>query len=214
MKKIIRLLLFTFILVFSACQKQPHASFNFSKTTVFPGDNVKCTNTSTNGSFYKWTLSNGNSYNTRDLSITAGTTIGDHYVKLEAFSRNGKKISEITNKFKVIDFYNKLFVGSYNPNSTNTLFSNFTTIVIYGNDKITIDGGFGGLTFDFIITSSTNGNLVPKTYNQFPETFVFKTGSIVKNGNTLNITMTCDYTDATNPSNNEYNITFTDVLTN
>jgi hypothetical protein len=96
--KTIKSILFPSIITiaFTSCQKQPEASFTTDKNEYVAGETVRLTNTSINASTYRWTFPDG----------TTGTAVNYDYVtdpnqsdgklnfKLEAFSKNGKKVDE------------------------------------------------------------------------------------------------------------------------
>ncbi len=99
MKKINYLITLLILSVtFSSCQKTPEASFTTDKTEYVAGETIKLTNTTINGSEYKWTFPDGQTgtvenydYTTNDTDPSASLTF-----KLQATSKNGKKTDEAT----------------------------------------------------------------------------------------------------------------------
>ncbi len=98
MKKTIFLTLFAaIIVVFTSCQKQPTANFITDKTTYMAGETIVCTNTSTDGDHYLWTFPGDqtSSYQSVNYTTSVDYPVGDLTIKLEAFSANGKKSSQM-----------------------------------------------------------------------------------------------------------------------
>ena len=59
MKTIKSLLIATAVILLTSCQKQPSADFSTDKSEYIAGDVVKLTNSSTDGSSYKWIMPDG-----------------------------------------------------------------------------------------------------------------------------------------------------------
>lgn len=211
MKTTMKLMMLVLVISITSCQKQPRAAFTISPKTIMPGEKVTCTNTSIDGYSYVWTTPSGTTSKSKDITITAGSATGERTVKLEVFSKNGKKMSTYTDTYTVLENYNKAFAGSYLGTLTNDFYISNTAVTTNGSDKITLDGNLG-FNLDFTITSSSAGTLVPKIVYAGTDTYHFKSGSIAKSGNTLTITMVVDYTDATNSANNYYNYSVSDVI--
>ncbi len=98
MKKIIKIgvLMITGIaLTLTSCQKQPTASIQTSSTTVTEGQSVTFKSISTNAKTVKWTFPDGQTSTANEISYTFNNA-GSKTVKLEAFSKNGKKSDEAT----------------------------------------------------------------------------------------------------------------------
>ena len=87
----------------TSCQKTPEASFTTDKSEYVAGETIKLTNTTLNGSTYKWTFPDGQTgssesyeYKTNDNNPAATLTF-----RLEAFSSNGKKTDEDSKSVKL-----------------------------------------------------------------------------------------------------------------
>ncbi len=210
MKTFAQIILMVMVVAITGCQKHPRAGFTLNAKTFFPGDKIIITNTTIDGYRYEWTIA-GKTYTTKDVELTAGSNIGDRSVKLEAFSKNGKKTNEASDAYTVIDFYNKSFAGTYNGNSSNYFYKVQTGIVVNGNDKITVDDGLGRV-LDFTVTSATTATLAPKIVYQWPYSYNYFGGTITKSGNILTISITGDFIDNSNSLNNKYNYTTQDFV--
>lgn len=77
----------------ASCQRQPDASFKTDKSQYVAGETVYLTNTSLDGHSYLWTMPDGQTTASRDVSYTLNPNLGNGTLtfKLEAFSKNGKK---------------------------------------------------------------------------------------------------------------------------
>ena len=86
------------VTIISSCQKQPSADFTTDKSTYIAGDVVKLTNTSIDGSTFKWTLPDGQTSASKNLDYTLNVNQQDATLsfKLEAISKNGSKTDEAT----------------------------------------------------------------------------------------------------------------------
>jgi hypothetical protein len=106
MKKL--LLALVSVAILAGCQKQPQANFTTDKTEYKAGETIKCTNTSIDGTTYKWSWSgtkikSGDAVGgSLDLSTEKDLESGDVTIKLQAFSKNGKKTSETSKTVKVV----------------------------------------------------------------------------------------------------------------
>lgn len=125
-------------MIMASCQKEPTASFKTDKTEYVAGETVKLTNTSIDGSSYKWTMPDGQTSDTKDVDYTLNVNDADASItfKLEAFSKNGKKKDEtsvtVTEKAATgqATFYQTGIPTSYNQ----------TTVTINGESRqITLD---------------------------------------------------------------------------
>jgi len=94
--KLMAIAIATTVLV--GCQKQPEASFTTDKTSYIAGETVKLTNTTVNGDSYKWTFPDGQTGTVENYDYSLPTTLSDGSLtfKLEAFSKNKKKVNEIS----------------------------------------------------------------------------------------------------------------------
>ena len=99
MKKVIKAL-FTAIAVLSisSCQKTPVAGFTTDKTEYVAGETIKLINTSTDAETFKWTFPDGTTGTVANYDLITEDTdpAATLTIKLEAFSKNGKKTSETT----------------------------------------------------------------------------------------------------------------------
>lgn len=84
-------------LLFSSCQKQPTASFTTDKTDYIAGETVYLTNQSVDADHFLWTMPDGQTSTSADISYNTNieTETGTMSFRLEAFSKNGKKESEM-----------------------------------------------------------------------------------------------------------------------
>jgi outer membrane lipoprotein-sorting protein len=98
MKKIFSLL-FLVVVFLSSCQRQPSADFTTDKYNYIAGDVVILTNTSIDGSKFKWTLPDGQTSGAENLDYNLSETQQDATLTftLEAISNNGKK-SDVATK--------------------------------------------------------------------------------------------------------------------
>lgn len=92
--KIISVLIFlSFVVIFSCTKEedkpQPNASFTASKTTVFIGEEITFTNTSTNSTSYIWSFGDGTT-STEASPIKSYTSAGAFTVTLVAKGEGGK----------------------------------------------------------------------------------------------------------------------------
>ena len=96
MKKLIVLSVLT-VLTLVGCQKQPKADFSTDKSTYISGETIHLTNTTLNGKSFKWTMPDGQILNSESVDYTTSQNNGNTPLlfKLEAFSKNGKKTSEV-----------------------------------------------------------------------------------------------------------------------
>jgi uncharacterized protein (TIGR02145 family) len=103
MKRNVILILATFTIVSSSCQRQISADFLSDKSEYVAGDIVKLTNKSTNAKKYKWTLPDGHTTTSEhvDYPILLTQPDGSLTFKLEAISKNEKKSDEVLKSFIV-----------------------------------------------------------------------------------------------------------------
>jgi PKD repeat protein len=92
---------FIVILTLVSCGKAPVAGFNTDKTEYINGEVIKLTNTSVNGSSYKWTGSgiNGELTSQDAQIITSGA--GIYNVTLTVFNKSSKRFNKISKGIKV-----------------------------------------------------------------------------------------------------------------
>jgi methionine-rich copper-binding protein CopC len=108
--------LFALTVFFTSCNKQPAADFSTDKSEYTAGEIVKLTNKSINGNTYKWTLPDNQtsaSLNV-DYALPNNTAAGNYYVKLEAISKKGNKVSEASKSFTVKDAMGTLVIWTSN----------------------------------------------------------------------------------------------------
>jgi hypothetical protein len=96
MKNVIPILIF--IIVISACQKQPAATFTTDKTEYYAGDTIHLTNTSENGHSYIWTMPNGSTQTTENAFYVVDTSVLYEKLtfQLEAISKHQRKKTIVT----------------------------------------------------------------------------------------------------------------------
>lgn len=89
--------------VLVGCQKQPEANFTTDKDSYAAGETVKLTNTTVNGYTYKWTFPDGQTGSVENYDYSLPTTLNDGTLtfRLEAFSKNKKKVDEISKSVTV-----------------------------------------------------------------------------------------------------------------
>ena len=78
------------IVLSNSCRKIPEASFTASKTSAVVGETINFTNTSDNGSSYKWEFGDGNTSTEASPSYVFNT-VGTYTVELTAFSKKRKE---------------------------------------------------------------------------------------------------------------------------
>lgn len=88
-------------LVTFGCSKQPTANFTTDKTEYTQGETVICTNLSTDGESFTWTLPSGQISNSKDLNFSTSTSMspGTYNMTLQVFSKNEKKSATLTKSF-------------------------------------------------------------------------------------------------------------------
>ncbi|MFM2048265.1 MAG: hypothetical protein RI955_813, partial [Bacteroidota bacterium] len=108
------------ILLFTACQKQPTANFNFDKSTYNAGETVHLTDASTNAHRWYWVMPDGSSQTSKNVDYIIGANDVDKPFTLITTSRNGKKVSSIPKTIDANHFiFNSDFFSIY-LSSTNT----------------------------------------------------------------------------------------------
>jgi hypothetical protein len=87
-----------FIVVISACQKQPAATFTTDKTEYYAGDTIHLTNTSENGHSYIWTMPDGSKQTTENAFYVVDTSVLYEKLtfQLEAISKHQRKKTIVT----------------------------------------------------------------------------------------------------------------------
>jgi uncharacterized protein (TIGR02145 family) len=103
MKKTLIVIIATFGILISSCQRQITADFVSDKSEYDAGDIVKLTNKSTNAKTYKWTLPDGQTTTSEhvDYPILLTQPDGSLTFKLEAISKNEKRTDDVTKSFIV-----------------------------------------------------------------------------------------------------------------
>ena len=88
----------TLIFLISSCNKKPDADFSTDKTTYTAGETVILTNKSIDAKSYKWTMPDGQSSTSANLEYKLNNSLPDGTLtfKLQAFSKNDKKTSEVS----------------------------------------------------------------------------------------------------------------------
>lgn len=100
MKKIIFLSFLLSCLIFTACQKQPKSKFTIKQTAAKTGLPVKFYNYSENAESYVWDFGDG-TQSTEENPIHFYDKEGSYTIKLDAISKNKKKIQSSTKTLTV-----------------------------------------------------------------------------------------------------------------
>ena len=188
MKHIVTLLLA--VCIFVACKKQntsttstaeamPNADFSFSKTEYGAYETIVVSNKSSDGYFYRWTMPDGTTNKSYDVTWTLGDTDdGSVQFKLEAISKSGQlldyMVKRVTTKagtgkvvfystssqtnFNVgIDGESKTAIAVVGSKSTATCDESgcYTVDLKKGIHTYQIDNGFNFRSGSFTVT--TNG---------------------------------------------------------
>jgi hypothetical protein len=117
----------------AAAEKLPSADFTFDKAQYNAGETINLTNTSSDATSFRWTLPNGTTSKSKDLSYPTSIYMGDALLqfKLEAFSKSGFKSDYTVQQIYIVATKGKLVLyrfsnWQYNP-------ANYT-LMIDGNN--------------------------------------------------------------------------------
>ena len=154
------LFVFTIVIFITACQKQPSASFTMDKDTYNAGEVVHCKNTSADAYNWKWTTSDGGTSSSENFNYTINIndTGGTKIFTLEAFSKNGSKISSITKSVTVIKCGQISVPKSFTPNNDGKddfLCASINCLQMLQSLQFTIYNRWGEKVFEY------SGFLVP-----------------------------------------------------
>ena len=188
------------VLVFSSCQKQPKADFTMSKTECYVGESVTMTDKSVDAKSYKWSIDNIEKGTGSSVSYYAENS-GVKVVKLETFSKNGKKSNSNT-KTLTVKNQNEAYFGYYFGDANSGCQVTDLDVNTLGSSQISFD--FGGIPITASVTSLTNASIISSIFTDTDGTeFYISGGNIIRNGNQLTITInyTVYYTDGTESSN-------------
>lgn len=94
--------LLSFSILTTSCRKEPSADFTLDKSEYNAGETVKCTNSSSDATTYKWTFPDGQTSTSQnvDYTLNSNTPAGNYTIKLEAKNNKGKT-SEAQKSFSV-----------------------------------------------------------------------------------------------------------------
>lgn len=137
------------VLVFTACEKQPEASFTVPGTTVNILEEIVFTNTSKNSTTYQWDFGDGNTATVASPTHTY-TEGGTYNVTLTASGNEGSDTFSKT--IEVLSADIGIYVYMYNPNDendTNTAVDN-CEVEIFETEQDWLDytNGLGYATTD------------------------------------------------------------------
>lgn len=118
------LLILVALFLLSSCTKKPEASFTSSNTTIYEGETVTFTNTSTDEESVVWSFGDG-SMSTENTVIKKFNNADTYSVTLNAYSKNWKASSSSVGTVTVEKAMMKLFVGS------DTLIMTINNTLIY-----------------------------------------------------------------------------------
>jgi PKD repeat protein len=186
-----------FILTIVGCQKQPDASFTASKTTVVTGEVITFTNTSKDGSSYKWNFGDGT---TSEIASPTHSyeNAGTFNVEMTAYSKKEKKSDKATTSITVTKAneirydgnkypLTKGYLENYGDWDGTELYYNFDVTLVDNGITITQDDamGAGNLIYLEMWSSSPTG-LMPGTYT-FASNYAAQTFSTGGTGFNYNI---------------------------
>jgi len=118
--KNVRSLLIAFVAIISlSCVKQPTADFKTDTTVYTAGETIKLTNTSIDASKYKWTMPDGQTSTSTHVNYSTPASLNDGILtfKLEALSKNSKKVDEATKAVSIKASTGQLTVWCSDVNS-------------------------------------------------------------------------------------------------
>ena len=188
------------VLVFTSCQKQPKADFTMSKTECYVGETVTFTDKSIDAKSYKWSVDNIEKGTSTSVNYTTEES-GVKIVKLETFSKNGKKSNSNT-KTLTVKNQNEAYFGYYFGDANSGCQVTDLDVNTLGSSQISFD--FGGIPITASVNSLTSATLISSIFTDTDGTqYYISGGNIIRNGNQLTITVnfTVYYTDGTNASN-------------
>lgn len=159
MKSVIKLgmAIVTVAILFTSCQKEPSACFKMDKTEVTAGEKVTLTNCSVDAKTYKWTFPDKSTATAENIEYTP-LDAGSHTIKLEAFSKNGKKTDEITQTLTVKEAMGQ--VSFWNMYATD-----YPIDVTISNQMKTINKSFSSSPSDCNQMGNANFNLAVGSYS-------------------------------------------------
>lgn len=156
-------------LVTFGCSKQPTANFTTDKTEYTQGETVICTNLSTDGESFTWTLPSGQISNSKDLNFSTSTSMspGTYNMTLQAFSKNEKKSAIVNKSFLLNQASGQLTIWTSRPNispiSVKVDGTNYGTNTLYYSNGTPACGASGCITINLpvgrhaiIATSGSN----------------------------------------------------------
>lgn len=95
------LLLFTAILIFTSCTKEPVADFTADKIQAYPGETIEFTNLSKDAETVQWQFGDGIT-STAENPNHAYQNTGSYTVTLTAYSKKERKQNQITRIIEVV----------------------------------------------------------------------------------------------------------------
>ncbi len=127
MKNISKALAVLLLLTLQACQKEPVVRFTANKTQVKVGEPVTFTNNTKNGHSYEWDFGDG-TFSNEESPVKTFDKAGTFSVRLEAYSKNGKKEDRERLNITVEEKLNAHFIG------VTDLEANYTEEICTGNN--------------------------------------------------------------------------------
>lgn len=158
-------LLLTSVLLGTTCKKkateetQPSADFTAGKAEYLAGETIELSNTSSDAATYRWTLPNGTTSKSKDISFATDANQSDGVVtfKLEAIAKGGLKSDYVVKQVSV-----RAATGQMVLYYTSNFGADF---------NVTIDGqGMGSANF-------SPGTTVPSCGQSGFPTYTLKTGT-------------------------------------
>ena len=106
-------------------EKKPLADFTADKSDYFTGEIIQLTNSSKDAVTYRWTLPDGQTSKSKDITWYTDAGSGDQTLsfKLEAFSSSSNKSDFIQKNIKLKAGIGSVVLYITNPNYVNPIFS-------------------------------------------------------------------------------------------
>jgi hypothetical protein len=186
-------------LVFTSCQKQPKADFTLSKSECYIGETVTLSDKSVDAESYKWTIDNIEKGTTSSINYLTEST-GVKLVKLDTYSKNGKKSSNQT-KTLTVKNQNEAFKGNYIGNANSGCEIANLLIENSGENQIKFD--LDGAYVYAIVNSTKSATLISNSsFDEYSDgsTLSITGGSVSLNGSSLTLTVNFSFYDATDNS--------------
>lgn len=117
-----KILILAVLIYCTACNKEPVANFSISSTSAIPNQMIVLTNESKDADSFEWTLPDGSKSTSNNVYYTFTTkdTPGPNEFKLVAYSKNKKKISQVTKSILYRMAFGKCGIWVSNPDYIGT----------------------------------------------------------------------------------------------